>query len=293
MDALDRVKGAIGDRRRARQRSLDGRVVAITGGARGIGRTCAEALLAEGCHVAIGDLDVTLAEQTAAQLGGGCSAHAVDVTRRDGFAAFLDAVEAAHGPLDVLVNNAGVMFVGAFAKEDDAITDLMVDVNVKGVLNGCKLALPRMLDRGSGHLVNIASLAGKAAAPHLVTYAGTKHAVVGITDSLRAELRGSGVDVSAILPNAVNTELASGLGASAVDAVEPEDVADALLWVLRTGRAEATVPRYLSTVGAPTLALPTTAREAITRRLGGHRQMLDADPAARADYESRAGRPAR
>ena len=145
--------------------SLRGRIVAITGGARGIGKATARALVLKGAKVAIGDLDRELAEQTAAEIGGDTLALELDVTRRDSFEGFLDQVEERLGSLDVLINNAGIMPLGQFVEEDDATAHRMVDINVHGVMYGMKLALPRMQRRGSGHLVNIASQAGKTGFP--------------------------------------------------------------------------------------------------------------------------------
>ena len=124
------------------------------------GRWCSK-----GAKVAIGDLDRELAEQTASELGGETIALELDVTRRDSFEGFLDQVEERLGSLDVLINNAGIMPLGKFVEEDDATAQRMVDINVHGVMYGMKLALPRMERRGSGHIVNIASQAGKAGLP--------------------------------------------------------------------------------------------------------------------------------
>src|SRR5262245_6376063 len=104
---------------RKKVKSVAGKVVAITGGARGIGKCTAQALLRRGARVAIGDLDLPLAEQTAAELGGNAVAFELDVTDRDSFAAFLDGAEKELGPVDVLVNNAGIMPLGPFADESD------------------------------------------------------------------------------------------------------------------------------------------------------------------------------
>jgi NAD(P)-dependent dehydrogenase (short-subunit alcohol dehydrogenase family) len=125
-------------------RSLVGKVVAITGGARGIGEATARALVAKGAKVAIGDLDRELAERTAADIGSDTLALELDVTRRDSFEGFLDQVEERLGSLDVLVNNAGIMPLGRFTDEDDLTAERMIDINVHGVLYGMKLALPRM-----------------------------------------------------------------------------------------------------------------------------------------------------
>ena len=104
-------------------RSLSGQVVAITGGGRGIGRATAAALIAEGARVAIGDVDAPLAERTASELGSGTVGLPLDVTDKASFTSFLDEVDSRVGPLDVLVNNAGIMPVGPFVDESDAATE--------------------------------------------------------------------------------------------------------------------------------------------------------------------------
>jgi NAD(P)-dependent dehydrogenase (short-subunit alcohol dehydrogenase family) len=138
-------------------RQLNGKVVAITGGARGIGRATAAALLAQGARVAIGDLDAELTRQVAAEIGAGAVGLPLDVTSRESFVAFLDRVERELGPLDVLVNNAGIAPTGEFARESDAVTARILEVNIKGTMLGCKLALERMLPRERGNIVNVSS----------------------------------------------------------------------------------------------------------------------------------------
>ena len=117
------------------------------------------------------------------------------------------------------MNNAGIMPAGRFVEESDAVTDAIVDVNLNGVLRGSKLALPGMIARGSGHIVNVASYLGKAPAAGLATYCATKHAVVGFSESLRDELAETGVTVTCVLPSAVRTDLVSG--SSSVDCCRP------------------------------------------------------------------------
>src|SRR5690349_14772940 len=128
-------------------RSLAGDVVAITGGARGIGRATAAALIAQGARVAIGDIDAALAERTAQELGSGTVGLPLDVTDRTSFATFLDEVESRLGALDVLINNAGIMPIGPFTEELDATAIRMIDINLHGVIFGSKLALERFIPR--------------------------------------------------------------------------------------------------------------------------------------------------
>ena len=170
---------------RKQVKSVAGKVVAITGGARGIGKSTATALVRRGARVAIGDLDLELAEKTATELGGNVVAFALDVTDRDSFAAFLDEAEKELGAVDVLINNAGIMPVGPFGEENDETARPIVDINLHGVIFGTKLALERMVPRGSGHIVNVASQAGKAGLPGGATYCATKHAVVGLSEAVR------------------------------------------------------------------------------------------------------------
>lgn len=269
-------------------RSLDGQVVAITGGGRGIGRATAAALIAKGARVAIGDIDAPLAERTAAELGSGVIGLPLDVTDKASFTEFLDEVERRLGPLDVLVNNAGIMPVGPFVDEADPATNKLVDINVMGVIIGSRLALQRFRPRGRGHIVQLASIAGKAGFPGGATYCATKHAVVGLTEAMRVELRGSGIEVHQVLPIGVNTELYSGVKqARGFKTPEPEDVAAAIVELLQTGRFEQFVPRYVGAVVRMQALLPRRITEAITRITNADRILLTADPAARAAYDAR------
>lgn len=270
-------------------RPVAGRVVAITGGGRGIGLATARAFLARGARVAIGDIDEDLAREAAAGLGGGAIGLPLDVTQRESFAAFLDEVEANLGPLDVLVNNAGIMPLAPVLDERDDVAERQVEINVHGVIVGTKLALRRMSTRCSGHVVNIASAAGKAGFPGAATYCATKHAVVGFSEAVRAEMRNTGIEVSVVMPAVVNTELGSGLARSrGVGVVEPEDVAEAIVTSVERPRFEVYVPRVLGPLVAFMAALPRPAREAIGRVLKGDQVLAKADMTARAAYEARA-----
>jgi NAD(P)-dependent dehydrogenase (short-subunit alcohol dehydrogenase family) len=274
-------------------RSLGGRVVAITGGGRGIGRATAAALIARGARVAIGDIEVDLAQRTAQELGGDTIGLPLDVTRRESFETFLGQVEERLGPLDVLVNNAGIMPVGPYLEETDVIADRIVDINLRGVMLGSKLALARFAARRTGHLVNIASVAGKAPSAHLATYCATKHAVVGLTGSLRQEFLPLGIDFSVVMPVGVNTELYSGLKPlRGVKTPEPEDVASAIVEALQTGRYEVFVPKRMNAVIRSGALLPTKAMDAVGKVLGGGDAVTAPDHAARAAYEARMARMA-
>jgi NAD(P)-dependent dehydrogenase (short-subunit alcohol dehydrogenase family) len=278
-------------------RSLNGQVVAITGGGRGIGRATAAALIAQGARVAIGDIDAPLAERTAAELGSGTIGTALDVTDRDSFAAFLDETERQLGPLDVLINNAGIMPVGPFESETDDCAQRLVDINLHGVIIGSKLAIQRFKPRGRGHIVQLASIAGKGGFPGGATYCATKHAVVGLTEALRAELRGTGIEMHQVLPIGVNTELYSGVSAArGFPTAEPEDVANTIVELLQTGKFQLFVPRSVGLITRAQALMPRSVVETIIRFTKGDQLLLAADPAARAAYEARitgSGAPAR
>jgi NADP-dependent 3-hydroxy acid dehydrogenase YdfG len=268
---------------------LTGRVAAVTGGARGIGKATAQAFVRQGMKVGIGDLDLDAAQATAAELGGGTEAFALDVTRRESVAAFLDGVEDRLGLLDVLVNNAGIMQLGGFLDEDDRTTQRQIDINVNGVIFGMKEALPRFQARGTGHLVNIASSAGKAGFPGGATYCGTKHFVVGISEAVRAELRETAIEMSCVMPGVVNTELAAGLQpARGVKNVEATDVADAIVEALRFPRFDVFVPKAIGPINSVLGLLPRGGREAFARALKADRVLAQADAGARRAYELRA-----
>jgi NADP-dependent 3-hydroxy acid dehydrogenase YdfG len=275
-------------------RILAGQVAAVTGAARGIGKATAQAFLREGMKVAIGDLDLATAQATARELGHGTIALPLNVTERASVKAFLDEVDAQLGPIDVLVNNAGIMQVGHRVwEEDDATTLRMIDININGVMYGVKEIVPRMLARGRGHVVNIASTAGKGGFPGGATYCGTKHYVVGLSEALRAELRDTGVDVSCVMPAVVDTELASGLQETrGVKHVQPADVADEIVSALQENRFDVFVPRSVAQITRVMNVLPRGGREAVSRALKADQVLAHVDQGKRAAYELRASHSA-
>ncbi|MGB6426152.1 MAG: SDR family oxidoreductase [Solirubrobacterales bacterium] len=274
---------------RKQVKSVSGQVVAITGGAQGIGKSTAAALIRRGARVAIGDLNQELAEKTATELGGNCVAFELDVTSRPSFEAFLDAAEAELGPVDVVVNNAGIMPLNMLSDEPDEIAKLQIDINLHGVIFGTKIAIARMVPRAKGHIVNIASQAGKAGFPGGATYCATKHAVVGLSEAARLELRDTGVEVSVVMPAVVNTELGSGLHeARGVKTLEPEEVAEAVVEAIETNRFDVWVPKNTAAIATVMNIVPRRGREAIARLLKADDILATPDKGARAAYENRA-----
>jgi NADP-dependent 3-hydroxy acid dehydrogenase YdfG len=274
-------------------RILAGETAAITGAARGIGRATAEAFLGKGMKVAIGDVDFDAAQKTASELGPSTVALSLDVTDRASFAAFLDGAEEQLGPVDVLVNNAGIMQVGRFIDEDDLTARRMVDINIHGVILGTKLALERMMPRDHGHIVNISSQAGKFGTPGGATYSATKHAVVGLTEAVRGELRlmDAHIDLSYVMPFVVNTELGSGLGeARGMSNLEPSEVADAIVEALQYAIVDVWVPKSAKRTSILGALLPRPLSEGMARALKADRVLATADVDTRREYELRASR---
>lgn len=272
--------------------NIRGKTIAITGAARGIGYATAKALLARGARVVIGDRDVALGESAVAELTklGPVSGHPLDVTDRESFATFLDKARTdGGGRIDVLINNAGVMPIGPFLEQSETTIRSAIEVNFYGVLTGCQLVLPEMVARRSGHIINIASLAGMLAVPGQVVYAGTKFAVVGLSSGLADEFAPRGVEVSCVMPTFTNTELIAGTHPSAAQKpVQPEDIAAAVVKVLDKPTTLASVPPFGRFASAITPVLAPKARRWLSHKMGNDTVFLNFDAKARQDYEARA-----
>ena len=274
-------------------RPLAGKVVAITGAGRGIGRATAAALAAKGARIAVADLDAAAAEQAAAELGPDHAGRAVDVTDAAGFTVWLDEVDRSLGPIDVLINNAGIMPVTPLPDESDASVARQLEINLHAVIRGTQEAMRRMVPRGTGHIVNISSAAGRGGYAYLATYCATKHGVVGLSEAARMELRGTGVEVSVVMPGIVRTELTAGLkDARGVKTLEPEDVANEIVSALEVPRFDVFVPRSTGPLIAVASAMPRRLREGMVRILGADDVALKADRGARVAYEERAAHSA-
>lgn len=277
---------------RAPRIDVCGAVVVISGGARGIGAATAAEFARQGATVWIGDVDADVALTTAACLDNTYSAY-LDVTDPASWTEFIATVRQNHGTPDVLVNNAGVMPVGPFEQQAQSTVDLMLDVNVAGVLNGMRAVLPAMLDAERGHIVNVASMAGLLPLPGMVAYNASKYAALGASLAARREYDGTGVTVSAILPAAVRTELASGarLGGT-LPTVDPDDVAHAIVATLRTRAARTSVPRWVAPAWDLVDAFVPEFVERIARRLIDDGRALALDATERAAYLTRIDRQA-
>ena len=234
-------------------------LVAITGAGSGIGRATALAFAAEGAEVIVSDIDAAAAEHTAAQIrDGGAVAYpyTVDVADADAVERFADVVCAEHGVPDIVVNNAGIGVAGAFLDTPADQFDRVLEVNLGGVVNGCRAFARRLVERGTGgHIVNVASMAAYAPLSSLSAYCTSKAAVYMFSDCLRAELGAAGVGLTTICPGLINTNIVSTTGFHAPDGravatrraqlermfelrrYGPEKVAAAILAAVRANKA--------------------------------------------------------
>jgi NAD(P)-dependent dehydrogenase (short-subunit alcohol dehydrogenase family) len=181
------------------------KVVVVTGGASGIGRALCQELAAAGARLTVADINAEGAHLVADQLKA--QALQVDVRSSEQLEELIASVVARHGRIDYLFNNAGIAVAGDARDLTTELWQAAVDVNLMGVIYGCQAAYPRMAKQGSGHIVNVASLAGLIGAPGMLPYATTKAAVVGLSRTLRLEGQQLGVRVSAVCPGFIESNI--------------------------------------------------------------------------------------
>jgi NAD(P)-dependent dehydrogenase (short-subunit alcohol dehydrogenase family) len=194
-------------------RTFDGATAIVTGGASGIGKALAEELARRGCEVVLADLQIEKAQEVVAQIqtsGGRAKAVKVDVTDFPAMERLVRETVESRGRLDYIFNNAGIAIgctANYYSIED---WNKIIDVNLRGVVNGIQAAYFIMIEQGFGHIVNTASMAGLMPNPINVAYAATKHAVVGLSLSLRVEAAQMGIRVSVICPGVIRTPILEG-----------------------------------------------------------------------------------
>jgi NAD(P)-dependent dehydrogenase (short-subunit alcohol dehydrogenase family) len=225
-------------------KDLKGGVVLVTGAASGIGLECARAFSQRGANIVISDINATALEQVRSEIastGVQCLARECDVSKEASVAGFAEAVHRAVGPVDVLVNNAGVAFLGSFEQTPLSEWQRIYDINVLGVVHCIRAFLPAMRTAGGPRkIVNVASAAGFSPLPNMSAYAASKHAVVGLSEVLAQELHETAISVLVVCPGIINTAIvhvsptASGMTAAQIkklqkyyadEGCEPSEVA--------------------------------------------------------------------
>lgn len=211
-------------------RIFKGATAVITGGASGIGRALSEELVKRGCEVVLADLQIELAEEVASTIraaGGKARAFKLDVADFSAVERLLHETVERTGRLDYMFNNAGTAVSGGVDLHSIEDWNWIIDVNLRGVVNGVQAAYQIMLGQGFGHIVNTASMGGLIPSPGVVSYGTTKYAVVGLSTSLRAEAGTKGIRVSVLCPGAIRTPLLEGgkYGKFLID-IKPEQLRD-------------------------------------------------------------------
>lgn len=200
-------------------KSVRGKLVLITGGAMGMGRDTACRFAREGAKIILVDMNQQALDDTAREIGlrgANVWKFKLDVTDREGVYALADKVQSEIGTVDILINNAGIVKGSPLLELDDELIRLHWEVNVLGLTWFMKAFLPGMIQRGEGHVVNMASASGLIGVPNVATYAATKWAVIGLTESVRAELEAlghAGIKFSVICPSYVTTGMFEGVKA--------------------------------------------------------------------------------
>ena len=246
---------------------LPGAVVVVTGASSGIGRTTALAFARAGSTVVLAarrrERLTGLAEQIQGH-GGHALAVACDVTSWESMQSLADEVKREFGRCDVLINNAGIPGGGTFDELSVERLRLVLDTNLLGTVHGVKAFLPMMLEAGRGHIVNLASLAGRHAVPKAAIYSASKHGVVALSESLDYEFQDRNIRVTAVNPAFVATEGFPQDDRPAKLVMKPETIADVIVDVVRRGRApQVSVPRWVGALEIFRLTVPNLYRWAM------------------------------
>jgi short-subunit dehydrogenase len=272
-----------------RTRVLAGKTAIVTGASGGVGSALSKHLARLGVKVGMADLDQEKLDAVASEAGGETLAMAVDLSDLDAYTSFIDEVENQLGPIDFLCNVAAIMPISAFDTENPAVTAKILEVNLHAVVHSTQEAARRMKPRGDGHIVNVVSGAGWLAGGGVATYCASKFGVLGYTESVRMETRGTGVEVSVVAPAIIKTEMSTGLkDVRGVRAVEPSEVADAIVNLLQNpGKFAVFVPGSIGAMCLTFSAFPYRIRHFLTRISRTDLLLLQADMSKRSEYESR------
>ena len=264
-----------------------GAIALVTGGGSGIGAALCRALVAAGAEVLVTDVDEASARRTASALGA--RSRRLDVTDAADVQAAVDEVVERHGGLDLMFNNAGITFGGETQHLTLAQWDAVVDVNIRGVVHGVAAAYPHMVERRSGHIVNTASMGGLLPSGLITSYAMSKHAVVGLSLSLRSEAAAYGVGVTAVCPAAVETPILDQgyvgdfdgrsfylTGQGVKQALDPDVLAGLVLRAVEKDQALLLAPRQARVTYAIARLAPGFTRR-MTRRFVDQQRGSDSD----------------
>lgn len=188
---------------------LNGKTALVTGGGRGIGRAIALAFASEGARVAVAARSVEQVNEVAAEIGKESIALVCDVSQSESVARMFAEMRERFGEADILVNNAGIAESATIVNTSDEFWQRHLGINLSGTFYCTRAALPSMLKKGWGRVINIASIAGKTGAPYIAAYSASKHGVLGLTRSVALEVATTGVTVNAICPGYVETDMVS------------------------------------------------------------------------------------
>ena len=268
------------------------KTIVITGAARGIGLATAAILAGRGHRVVMSDIDGELVADEAAKLGEKAAGYGLDVTDREAFRKHLEMVESEFGPIDVMVNNAGIASASpTILDQDPAITDRTIDINLKGVMNGTIEAVRLMEPRRKGHVVNVASLAGVMGVAGLAAYSASKFGVVGFTESMRYEFDDRGLVFTCVMPGPVDTGMMDGTSSSPlVSMLKPEEMAAGIVAAVEGQKPRVALPRSSYFLSRLISILPPVVGIKVGHWTKVDRIYTDVDPAARAAYEERVQR---
>lgn len=260
---------------------LEGKTAVVTGGGNGIGRELVLALLARGARVTAVDIRRESLDETAALAGAGDRLQTLvaDITDRDAVGSLPDKVIAAHGSVDLLINNAGIIQPFVPVKDlDHSVIERVIDVNLYGTINMVKSFLPHLLERPEAHLANVSSMGGFLPVPGQTMYGAAKAAVKLLSEGLYSELKDSNVGVSVIMPGAVGTQITANSGveipggeemaeSSRMKPLAPEDAASVILDGIEAGRLHIYVGRDSKTMGLFTRLAPKRAADTIQKKM--------------------------
>ena len=214
--------------------SIENKVVVVTGSGRGIGRGIAIELGRLGAQVVLAARSRNELEETARMIGKSASVVPTDVRRKDDLERLFEQTTTALGPVDVLVNAAGLGIFGPVIDFSDEAFEILIETNLRGIFFASRFVLPSMIERKQGHIINIASIAGKVGSANRAVYCASKFGVVGFTESLAEEVRQHGVRVSVICPGSTDTRFSPSetSGKSRERMLRPEDIAHAVRMIV-------------------------------------------------------------